>query len=405
MRYRRRMASALKTISLALPLAGAALIPDEADACSPWQCAYVDLWNEVEPVNAAAKIPIDGVLLLRAAHDGGADEDELLTKLGLTVTSDGQPIAGALEPTDVRNVLAWRPADPLVPGAVYKVVGQLDNTVEGEQYDYCADDLLPLDFEFIADDGPSAPLAAPEVTAAEEVELSPGDELEDLVCCDDAFPAEYYYDCGGAGDHVGWSTGNCASLWGTGRLQVALTIDPVAPPATAQMLSVQLVVDGQPREPRIATELTSSAIQPFCTEIVLRNLATGETATSKQSCHGGAVASQLGRQLLDPSAEIASECVGAAYVCELNEDGSNWDATKCTPWPGEAATTGDETTGPTTGDETGGDQTTGGPATGGEGEDLVDHGCSCDAGTRGSFEALGLFALGLLRRRRRRRRP
>jgi MYXO-CTERM domain-containing protein len=386
-------------MSLAVPLAGAALLPDEAEACSPGQCTVVDLWTEIGPVNAAARIPIDGVLLLRAAHGGGAHEDELLSKLGLTVTSDGQPIAGALEATQVRNVLAWRPADPLVPGAVYKVVGQLDNTLEGEEYDYCADDLLPLDFEFIADDGPSAPLAAPEVAAAEEVALSEGDALADLVCCDDAFPAEYYYDCGGAGDHVNWSTGHCASLWGTGRLQVALTVESVVPPATAQMLSVQLVVDGEPREQQIATELTSRATQPFCTEIVLRNLATGESATSKQLCHGDAVAAQLGKQLLDPAAELAAECAGAAYVCELVEDGSSWDSTKCTPWPDEAATTGD----PTTGDATGG--TTDGPATGGEDDGLVDHGCSCDAGTRGSFEALGLFALGLLRRRRRKRRP
>lgn len=123
---------------------------------------------------------------MSAVHEGGADEDELLDKLALTVTSDGQPIAGALEPTDIRNVLAWRPADPLVPGAVYKVVGQLDNTLEDEQYDYCAADILPLDFECIADDGPSAPLAPPDVDAEEKVAVSEGRQLGDLVCCDDA---------------------------------------------------------------------------------------------------------------------------------------------------------------------------------------------------------------------------
>lgn len=133
---------------------------------------------------------------------------------------------------------------------------------------------------------------------------------------------------------------------------------------------------------------------------MLRNLATGETTSSGKQCHGDAVVDQLGPRLLDPSAELAEKCSGGAYVCEVNAGDDGWDPNNCTPWPGDAPTTDDPTGGPATSSDDGGSD----PDSGGQNDGLVDHGCACDAGTRGSFEALGLFALGLLRRRRRTRR-
>jgi hypothetical protein len=56
---------------------------------------------------------------------------------------------------------------------------------------------------------------------------------------------------------------------------------------------------------------------------------TGER-TVHESCHGDAVADQLGTLELDPTDALA-QCSGVAYVCESN--GYSWDSTACTTWP------------------------------------------------------------------------
>ncbi|MFY0531136.1 hypothetical protein [Nannocystis pusilla] len=109
---------------MSLALAGAALVPSEAEACSPDYCSYVEGWSSLEVVSTA--IPTDGVLLLQGVRHGSTPEEDWLDKVDLTVTRDGQPIAGAVETSGVRDVLLWRPAEPLEAGE-YKVEGSLDN--------------------------------------------------------------------------------------------------------------------------------------------------------------------------------------------------------------------------------------------------------------------------------------
>ncbi|HEY8379968.1 MAG TPA: hypothetical protein VIK91_25935, partial [Nannocystis sp.] len=199
-------------MTVALPLAGAALAPAEAEACSPDPCIFYDHWTELEPINAGA-IPTDGALLLRGAKTGDGPDEDVLDRLDLTVTRDGQPIAGAIETAGVDHVLIWRPAEPLEPGATYKVTGTLFNDESDEYYELCGPELLQIDFEFHADLGPSAPLEPPEVSTSPYVQTREIVTLEDLVCCDGAMPEESYWNCG-YGEEVYWTEGFCTSRLG-----------------------------------------------------------------------------------------------------------------------------------------------------------------------------------------------
>ncbi|MDC0669775.1 hypothetical protein [Nannocystis radixulma] len=403
--------------ALTLALAGAAaVVPNEAEACTPGYCAYTDAWQGLEPINAQA-IPSDGVLLLQGARTGNSSEDDWLDKVELTVTRDGQPIAGAVEASGVRDVLLWRPAAPLEPGD-YKVVGGLDNPEYDVVYEYCAVD-LELDFEFSVDAEPSAPLSPPQVGTQPTLSVRESDDLEDLVCCDGAMPYSYAFDCGGSGEYVAWGDGFCTGLRGFGTLRVQVSIGTDLPQSTSALVMREVLVDGSPQRGELVDVQTAHLTKPACVAVRLTNLATGESVQSEESCHGDEpeIAAQLGDHAIDPGPALMQQCSQGAYTCELLPDQGRWDPDNCAPWPGEEATTGDPTEGPTTGGPTsegsagsegseGGGESEGtdGPASGGA-DELVEHGCACDSRTPSPFGALALLGLGLLRPRRRRRPP
>jgi len=355
----------LRALSLSLPLAAAALPSIEAQACSPGPpngpCWYYDQWSALAPVNAAA-IPIDGVLVLQGAQTGPSPDDDWLDAIDLSVTRDGQPVAGALETTEVDDVLVWRPAAPLVPGATYQVTGSLDNPDEDPEGQECGPDLLPLAFEFHADAGPAA-LLAPAMFAAEaSVVLTPQIKLAALVCCDGAMPSIVQQDdCAYVPE---WSEGECASLLAIGRLAVTGKVGGVATPTLA-MTSRRLVVDGAPLPAIVAGDPGVVRDAPACTRMIVRNLASGETVMSEETCHGQDLL--LGEQAVDPSQELAALCSGAPYVCELGNSGWSWDAQACSAWPDGVGTTGDTTGDTDTGGDATGDTGTGGDTTGATG--------------------------------------
>lgn len=407
--------SSLKAITLAVPLAGAALLPAEAKACSQDYCDYVDAWDSLEPMNAQA-IPTDGVLLLQGARDGSSPEQDWLAAVELTVTRDGQPIAGAVETTGVRNVLMWRPAEPLEPGA-YKVVGSLDNPELDTYYETCVPDVVMLDFGFEVEAGPSASLVAPKTNAQETLDVAESSDLEQFVCCDGAMPYSYAFDCGGSGDYVSWGDGFCAALQGFGRLRVQASAEVDVPAATDALVVRELLVDGELHTSGFSGPLWVSDVKPFCTSIRVRNVATGETLVSEETCHGADLVAQLGDHALDPTDSLATGCTQPAYVCEIDESGVQWDPDKCTAWPADGVTTGETSTtdDPTGGPTSGGPDSEGSASEGGSGssggsdgsasggqDDLVDHGCACDSTTPSPLGALALLGLGLLRPRRRR---
>ncbi|WAS98881.1 MYXO-CTERM sorting domain-containing protein [Nannocystis punicea] len=391
--------SSLQAMTLAL--AGAALLfPAEAEACTPDPCAYSGGLKSLEPLNAQA-IPTDGVLLLQVSRFDDSPVEDWLDTIDLTVTRDGQPIAGAVEGSEIRNLLIWQPAAPLEPGD-YQVVGDVDNPGD----DYCAYD-LELDFGFTVEAEPSMPLVPPLVEREVSVDVHERTDLLSLVCCEGAMPQRFDGYCGSS-EHVGWEEGFCAVHQGFGVLRVEMAIDTKLPLATSAMVVRQLVVDGEPRPPEFDDALQTGAEKPFCTAVQLTNLATGETVTSEEACHGNEpeILAQLGDQAIDPAAELLENCSTPAYTCEIAESADRWDPEQCTPWPTDDPTGGDPTEGPTTdGPGSGGDETgdeTDGPASGGQ-DGLVEHGCACDSQAPSPLGALMLLGLGLLRPRRRRR--
>ena len=411
----------LTTMSLALPFAGLAAIPDEAEACTVVGCYDIDAWSAIEPVNIKA-IPIDGVLLLQGTASGSMSDVEWITKINLTVTRGGQPVDGVLTSSGVDNLVVWQPAAPLEPGETFKVTGTLDNPEMAEYYD-CAPDILMIDFDFTSGMGPSAALAASGVSAVEEVILNPHGDIDDLVCCDEAFPYAYFNDCGNSDSYVSWDDGFCTSLRGDGVLRVQLTVDHDMPESTFVLVTRQVVIDGEPGPITREDTLTARGGQPICTEVVLRNLATGESVTTPKQCHGDAVAAQLGPQNIDASGILGEKCSSAAYVCEVDMQGDRWDPNNCTPWPPEQPTTGDTdpTGGPgTTGNATAGTSTdaegssgnTSGNTSASDASDatdasdtadqdgLGDRGCSCNGGAPDGLGLLAIAGLALLRRRR-----
>lgn len=325
-------AAALRAGLVAIPFAGAALAADEAHACFPDACFYAESWSSLTPLNAAA-IPTDGVLLLQGGRtDVPVDSvpfEDLLADLTVTVTRDGEPVAGSLEQTEISRVVAWRPAAPLMAGATYVVTGAIDNP---DGFTPCGPDLLEIEFEFHVDDGPAVALVPPQVSASESVRTTSVTRLETLACCDDAYPAEYTDDCGGP-TGIRWDAGQCTPTRAYGRLDVALTVQHGLPPGTAGQL-VRSIVGERTTPGEFTDELTVTGGGPFCAQVKLRNLATGETVMSAEQCHGEAVAGQLGELELDPHDALAGQCEGPLYVCEpafVTMFETRWDVNACRP--------------------------------------------------------------------------
>lgn len=379
--------------SLPLYLAFPVLVgsPDaELDAC-PYPsdpCTGQDVWTDLAPYNHA-KIPSDGVLVLRGNHVGGADVDSLAT-IELTVTRDGQPIAGALEATSAHGVLVWRPSEPWEPGAAYALTGTVTNMVDDYSYGYCAPDTIPLAADLVIDAAPAEALTAPDMDVTQGVLQTPVIALDGLACCEGAAPSGSYYGCGGL--YVNFDPNECAPTLAVGSLQLELTATPAAPAPTAQEVVYTLVVDGAPQLQQLDDPhfVLYGLGAPVCARVVAEDLATGAKVEGEEQCHGQDVADQLGQQALDPAAELGCE----VFTCEVVENA--WDPMACAPLDPPAPTTG----GPTEG---GGESEGSGEASTGDtaGEDDAKS-CACASEPRGDAALLALAGVvGLTRRRRR----
>ncbi|MBZ5708598.1 hypothetical protein [Nannocystis pusilla] len=386
-------ASSLQATTLALAGAAAALLPDDAEACTPDECAGVDVWRELAPLNAAA-IPTDGVLVLYGLRYSVVldSEADWLDAITVTVTRDGQPIAGGVEAPGIRGVLLWRPAAPLEPGE-YAVVGSLDNPEPCGTH-------LALDFEFSVAAEPSEPLSPPKVDTSAVLSVRGTTTFEDLVCCDGAMPFTAVFDCPSQ-ERIEWSEGFCASRQGFGVLRVDVSITTDLPPATDALVVREMLVDGEPQGGDFLDLQSVGEAKPFCTAVRLTNLATGEVVETEETCHGDdpETAAQLGIHAVDPGEALAMQCSESAYTCERHEDGDRWDPANCSPWPADAATGGEPTEGSSS-DGPGGESSD--SAASGGADEPFGHGCACDdRPSSGPPGALVLLGLGLLRRRRR----
>lgn len=376
-------------------------------------CADVATWTTVQSTAESLKVPRDGMFLLRVS--GPALAPVPLDVMTVEVTLDGVVVDGALEQTGIGGVLGWRPAGLLQADSTYVVAGTIHNLDAMPGNPSCGLEFEPFEFEVSTASEVMPPMLPPQVSGEEAVEFAEPLALDNLVCCDGAFPVTFP-GCGSGGNTVDFSEGHCAPMQYTGRLGVELTGVVPGTGKGASMLSVARIVGDEVVDEMLVTEsfkFRTREAGPFCDRVVLRNLVTGETAMSAVMCHGDALVDRLGAQTLTPESPELAVCVGAPYVCEIDELGDSWDPDRCTPWPAsEEDTEGSEepTTGsPTTSGSTSGPGESGSGTAGSTADDgattnpadgLVEHGCACASG--GAAGGAWLAALMLLVRRRRR---
>ncbi|MBK8262747.1 MAG: hypothetical protein IPK80_15605 [Nannocystis sp.] len=387
----------------ALPLALAALTlaaPRAAAACSPDFCAELDRWRSIGAGDQLL-IPTDGVFVLKGDRGGEGDAGATIPAITATVTRDGVAIDGSLEPVGLQNILVWRPAAPLTPAATYTLALTIDNAAIAEDNFGCGLDLLEAELTYNVGDGPAPPLTF-DFSAAESVTTKEILALDQLVCCDGAYPEQTEV-CGFS--EVSWSEGRCASAARRGTLHVNWMADAI-PPAHAGALLFRAVIDGDAR-PLNYFGASHSAQAPFCGRAEAVSLIDGAVVAATDGCFGEAPEAPLGLYEVDPL-EALRECIGAPYTCESvpGPFGDVWYADACTPVP-----TGDPDT--TTGDP---DTTTGDPdtttaadsatATAG-GDDPADKGCACasDPAPSPSAAFAALLLLALSRRKPRNHQP
>ena len=381
----------IQALALAFPILTVAVAPDSAEACpGPDPCAGEDFWYDLVPVNAA-KIPSDGVLVLQGGHQNGVDED-WLAKIELTVTKDGQPIAGALEATSQHGMLIWRPEAPWEAGATLQMTGKITNPPFDSYYECAAPEIL-FEADLVIDSEPGAPLGAVEFTAMQTPSLFPEVTLETLVCCPGAMPSTGYGGCYGESDYVYWDDEVCAPTVQHGYLLVEMTADaPTSGPALAQVIYT-LKIDGVVHTVSTAQQFSLYQDKPFCAVIEAQDVASGKVSASAEQCFGQDIVDKLGVLPIAPP---------DALTCELENCASNggWDPAMCTPFePDPPPTTSDTMT--ETATETATDAGSSGGASDTSGQDGGEKGCACDVGPGGDAGLLALVGLlGLARRRR-----
>ncbi|MBA3549641.1 MAG: hypothetical protein H0T76_24450 [Nannocystis sp.] len=381
----------LAALALAFPILAAATTPGVAQACPGGYydpCEGVNFWQDITAVNAA-KIPSDGVLVLQGTHQG--DDAASLPSIEVTVTTDGQPLAGALEVTSLHGVLVWRPSEPWVPGATYAMSATITNPPEADSpySEYCAPLMIVSEDTLNIDVAPGAALGPADFSGETQISLSPQISLETLACCEGATPSYGYSGCGGGG--VYWDPEECAPTQAHGYLSVAITGQPAATGAAAGQIVYALEVEGMLHSTSLSPQFTVFTDTPFCAVIEATDLAGGAVTQSQKHCFGEAVAGQLGAQVLDPSEKLTC----ALENCAAN--GEVWDPMNCTPVDPGAPTGSDS--------DDSASSSSGSSASNTAGESDGDAGCGCDTRPTGDAGLLALVGVvGLLRRSKRTRR-
>ena len=384
----------------ALALCAAALaLPRAAQACDPDPCQYTETWVQFSLVNEA--VGTDGVLVFdaRRGPDAGQFTDaEALAFVEVEVLADGQPITGALELDEDWHGVVWRPDAALPANAELSISLVIDNaSLEG---DICNQEPPPAGpFVLGVGAGPTPSFDFIQDAIQAEYELRDLEELESMVCCDEAYPVIEEF----CGPDLYWSEGHCEFSRAVGRADTDWAWDFASlEPELRGVLSWRVVTQEQgnflarPQAEIVKTNFD----QVICGHIEVLNRASGELVVQADDiCPGEGFQDQLGLRELDRSEALAMACTGTPYVCAVIEGdfGPQWDPNDCEEWSAPGGDGDGDGDGGTDSDgETGGDAGLGGEG-GGEG-------CSCSAseGTAQPFFGLALLGLlGLVRRRER----
>jgi len=349
-------------------------------------CSSYEGWLELSLMSSGT-IPADGVLLIQAGWRGPMPD---LGTAALTVTTDGMPMGGSFEATQMPGLLVWRPEAAWTPGATYTVEGAATNAAaDGE----CLVMELPLSGEVTIDADAGAALVPVDISAVEMVHLSPTIALDTLACCAGATPTVSYGGCSGEA-LVEFDPSQCTPFKGTGYLSLTLTGTSAGTGAVEQQILYVLRAGGQAESVAFTPMFGLGGLTaPQCAAIDAIDLGTGAVTPGVEACFGEDVVDQLGTQAIDPADTLACPL----QVCAIDMLGEQWDLEMCTPYGGGP---GEPTSGPT---GSGDDSSEAGESSGTGGQDDDDKGCACDASASGGSPLLGLVGLVWLTRRRRRR--
>lgn len=350
----------LAALTLALPIAAGA--PAVAGPCASGPpidpCVDLAYVASLELVGAAEVIPADGVIVLRGVF-GGLSDAELFASVELTVTRDGQPVAGALERTEAEQVLVWRPDAAWVPGP-HAVRAAVHNDLPVEPA--CGEAMFTAEFAVLVDVAPGVPISPPTLTGSARLQSTKLVALEHLACCEDAAPVKQTAPCNST--YLEWDDGACFAVDSRGYLELDLELAPAVSGPTAGQLLYRYVTDGAPGSADLALYPGTFAGAPVCLAVEALDMASGAVARGPEQCFGAEFAAELGLQ----PAPLPDSYHCPLQRCEVQ--GNTWDLERCTPLAvpvedADAAST--------------------------------DGGCGCRGGTAG---APGLVVLLALRRRR-----
>lgn len=325
--------SASKIVSvLGLTAVSALLLaPDLARACDlEPQCAS---YRSVELSNTA--LTSDGAVLWHAtrSRQEGANENDVLAATTLEAfDDDGTAVAGSLELAyrgARTDVFAWRPDEPLTTGTSLSISLSIDNDALEE-----CDQPIDETYDVQVIDGQAQAPSLPDLSFETTYSIRQDYEIDDLLCCDGAYPAVAQGSC--EGETVGWSEGSCTGSQGTGVALGTFQVGALAADAAGHTM-IELRIDGVAvaATPGFADESislhsdNSQTVQQMTIAIV--NVLDGTVLESDPFTNDGGDPDALGPIDIDIDA-FAAQCEEEPYVCEQLEDARGyWDPMACAP--------------------------------------------------------------------------
>ncbi len=410
-----------------LALTAAALNPRPAAACQPDPCASSNRFTDAELVGSI--VAIDGVVRLSTRRQSyEVPTEDTLPFIDVQVTGpDGLPRDGALEYQPVTETIVWRPAESFEPLTAYDVTVSVDNDALALALDWeglagdssCGENIVVA--EQLLSSETALPLLDPVAPASESShQTEPIESLASMVCCDGAYPEASILSCIDIGPDISWDEGHCAIARAYGQVRAVQSFSDKDFPLHVTNDLVLRLIQSDGLRARFASPGALSVWieddEPFCAELHIYSLSTGESWTGPEYCYGDELLDVLGQHDIDPSEQLAV-CEGQPYTCEST--GQDWDPEACTPWdpPGSDETGGGGSQGGSgtgDGDGTGGgtsvgdgdgdgDGTDDGDTTPQDGDGPGDLGCGCRTQSDDWTPGPWLMMIGLWGWHRRRR--
>jgi hypothetical protein len=252
--------------------------------------------------------------------------------------SNGLEIPGTLERYGDFDVAVWRPAQDW-PTDAESVDVHWSVDIDGFVVDEhgLQHDCWPLEGWAVVEivDRP-LPILDP-ATFETEYGVVHSQALEDLVCCDGAYPALRWgegHHCFPGGRELWIDEGLCESLAEIGRLTIRASVglDELDELERSNFVRRMVIAseDDDARQPISAR----SVDVPVCVQLEVVDLGRGAMHVF-ESCEAEAYAPMLGRLERDPTPALAA-CDDTPYVCEVVHH-IRWDPEQCTPWPATEA--------------------------------------------------------------------